>query len=70
MKSKKNKLKHLKDQKKKHIQAKFSTISILKDEIDKNRFDKKNHIKNSKTKEKEKEKEKRKQNTMNCYCNP
>jgi hypothetical protein len=61
MKSKKNKLKHLKDQKKKkHIQAKFSTISILKDEIDKNRFDKKKSYKKFKNKRKRKGKRKKK----------
>ena len=60
MKSKKNKLKHLKDKKKKHIQAKFSTISILKDEIDKNRFDKKKSYKKFKNKRKRKGKRKKK----------
>ena len=44
-----------KDKKKKaNCEAKFSTISILKDEIDKNRFEKKNHNKNSKRKKKKK----------------
>jgi len=62
MKSKKNKLKTFKrpKTKKKHIQAKFSIISILKDEIDKNKFDKKKSYKKFKNKRKRKGKRKKK----------